>query len=211
MKTNFILFDFDGVIINSFASAFEVNKMICPHITEDDYRRRFDGNINDADNILSYHTENCRHDIDFFKEYIPRMKKETGVISGMAEVIKQLAEKYALIIISSTITSPIQEFMKDHGLDKYFIEIMGNDVHTSKVEKIKMVFLKYKTSSEKCIFITDTLGDMREANEAGVGAIGVVWGFQKPETLLRGSPFRIVQGPEELPVAVSDYFSKNLK
>ena len=207
MKTNFVLFDFDGVIINSFAQAFEVNKIICPHLTEDGYRRRFEGNINDADNDASEHTEACRHDIDFFAEYIPRLKNEIGVVPGMEEVIKRLSEKYTLVIISSTITSPIQEFVEKHDLAKYFAEIMGNDIHARKVEKIKMVFSKYGIGPKNCVFITDTLGDMLEATETGVGAIGVSWGFQKSKTLLRGSPYKIVQTPEELLASISDYFS----
>ena len=47
MKTRYILFDFDGVIADSYAPAFEVQKMICPHLTEEVYRKRFEGNIND--------------------------------------------------------------------------------------------------------------------------------------------------------------------
>ena len=47
MKKNYVLFDFDGVIVDSFLHAFEVNKMIYPHLTEKEYRMRFEGNIND--------------------------------------------------------------------------------------------------------------------------------------------------------------------
>lgn len=47
MKKPFILFDFDGVIADSFKLSFEIAKMICPHITEDIYQKRFEGNIND--------------------------------------------------------------------------------------------------------------------------------------------------------------------
>lgn len=208
MKTNFILFDFDGVIADSFASAFEVQKMLCPHLTEDGYRRRFEMNINDWEEANENHTEACRHDIDFNAEYIPRMRNEVGVVPGMSEVVARLAGEYTLIIISSTITSPIQEFTAKHGLAKYFAEIMGNDVRTSKVEKIKIVFSKYGPGPKECVFITDTLGDMREAREAGVGSIGVSWGFQKPEVLFHGDSFRIIQKPEELPLAISDYFSR---
>jgi HAD superfamily hydrolase (TIGR01509 family) len=202
----FILFDFDGVIADSYEAAFEVERLICPDITETIYRRRFEGNINDWEDPMHGHTGACRHDISFFDEYIPRMKERVKVVPGIEKVIEELAKSNTLIIISSTITSPINDFIESHGMTKYFTEVMGNDVHKSKVEKIKMVFEKHDASPKDCIFITDTLGDMREAEKTGVGAIGVSWGFQHKETLAKGNPFRIVDNPHGVLSAVSDYF-----
>jgi len=134
MKKPFIFFDFDGVITDSFQVAFEVNKMICPHLTENLYRKRFEGNINDWENPINVHTEKCRHDIDFFTEYIPKMKNGVKIIPGIKNII-ELEKNYTLIIISSTITSPIQEFLEKYDLVNYFVETMGNDIHKSKIEK----------------------------------------------------------------------------
>lgn len=206
MRKKFILFDFDGVIADSFRPAFEINKMICPHLTEDIYRKRFEGNINDWEEPINVHTEECRHDIDFFTEYIPRMKNEVQIVPGIKEVIIGLEKTYTLIVISSTITSPIQEFLLGHGLTYHFSQIMGNDVHKSKVEKIKMVFEQYGAEAKDCVFITDTLGDMREAEKTGVGVIGITWGFHMSETLQREKPFRLVNKPNDLLAAVADYF-----
>lgn len=207
MKDNFILFDFDGVIVDSFIPAFEVNKMICPIITEDDYRKRFEGNINDWIDTDIKHDGRCRHDIDFFSEYIPKMKKQVTVVSGMGTVLEELAQSYTLIIISSTLTLPIKELLKKYKLASFFAEVMGNDIHKSKIEKIKMVFSKYKTSPKKCVFITDTLGDMYEVSHTKIGIIGVSWGFHKEETLIKGKPFKIVRNPKNLSLSISTYFS----
>lgn len=206
-KTSAVLFDFDGVIVDSFRPAFEVNKMICPHITEDDYRKRFEGNVNDWEE--PYHTKDCRTDIDFFAEYIPKMK-EVQLFPGMEQVIQELSKLHTLIIISTTITSPIRELLDRFNLAQYFTEIMGNDIHAKKDEKIRMVFTKYGLTPEQCIFVTDTLGDMKEAAKMKVAAIGVNWGFQPEETLAKGSPHRVVAAPKDLPPAIFDYFNSNL-
>jgi phosphoglycolate phosphatase-like HAD superfamily hydrolase len=206
MRNQFILFDFDGVIADSFWLALEINKMICPYLTETLYQKRFEGNINDWEGPEQGHTDECQHNIDFFDAYIPRMKEEVMIVPGIKEVVALLGEKYTLIAISSTITSPIQEFLEKHSLSQYFVQIMGNDVHKSKVEKIRMVFEKYNITSQDCVFITDTLGDMREGAEMNVGAIGVTWGFHKPETLQKGYPFCLVEKPDELSLSVSKYF-----
>jgi len=206
MKQFYILFDFDGVIADSFSVAFEVNKMVCPHLTENGYKKRFEGNINDWEKNDEKHTNKCRHNIDFFKEYVPRMKNSVTVVSGMKEILEELSKTYNLIIISSTITEPIKEFMNKYGLEKYFIEIIGNDIHTSKVEKIKMVFEKYNICSEMCVFVTDTLGDIREAKQVMVDSIAVSWGYHEKNTILSGGPLKIVDKTEDLIAVISDYF-----
>ena len=207
MEKKFILFDFDGVIADSFRAAYDVASMMCPHLTEDEHRRRFEGNIHDWEEPIDRHTKDCRQDIDFFEEYVPRLEK-SEIFSGMKEVIADLAQKYTLVIVSSTITSPIQSYLNTNNLSSYFSWVMGADVHKSKVEKIKMVFEKYEIGPESCVFITDTSGDMLEAEKTGVGAIGVTWGFHKSETLKSGNPFRLVNSPDVLSVAISDYFAK---
>ena len=64
----------------------------------------------------------------------------------------------------------------------------------------------YRSSSTHMEERRDTLGDMLEAERVGVGAIGVSWGFQKHGTLAKGNPFKVVDEPEGLPVAVEEYF-----
>ena len=125
------------------------------------------------------------------------------------KAIEELKKRYTLVIISSTINSPIRAYLEKYNLAQYFDKIFGSDVHKSKIEKIKMVFEKYSVQSENCIFITDTLGDMREAEATGVRAIGVTWGYHLLETLQRGKPVAIVDKPEDIISAVNEYFAHN--
>ncbi len=202
MKTKFILFDFDGVIADSFHIAFETNRVICPAITEEDYRKRFEGNINEIKHPESFHSDQCNHELEWFDIYIPKMEKDCKIFPGMKELILKLERDYMLIIVSSTITSPIEEFLVAQNIRGHFDWVMGNDVHKSKVEKIKMVFEKYKVDPQDCLFITDTLGDMHEAREMNISSIGVTWGFCKTETLEKGDPLTLVNTPVELEAAI---------
>ena len=70
-----------------------------------------------------------------------------------------------------------------------------------------MTFEKHHTNAAQCVFVTDTLGDMREAQEHSVGTIGCSWGVHPRATLEKGMPFRIVDSPLELLDAVGDYFA----
>src|SRR3989344_190270 len=205
----FVLFDFDGVIADSYAVGFETAKKICIHFTEKDFHSVFEGNAWERHEALMArkHGPECNHELDWFSIFTPAFEEHAKLFAGMREVIEKLSHTYVLIIVSSTLTSPIQGFLEKDHIGRYFSEVMGADVHTSKHEKIKMILEKYGTSAPECIFITDTLGDMREAEEAGMRAIGVSWGFHTKETLMKGQPFRIVETPQEISPAITDYFA----
>jgi len=210
MKKKIILFDFDGVIADSFDIAFELNKQIDPKITtEEDFRNLFNGNISDWSKNTSYNEEEIKRiNDDFFAKYIPQMKK-VKMIPDMKEVIARLGKIYTLLIVSSTIISPIRDFLKRNKILSYFDDIVGsNFVDANKIERIKMVLKKYGVEAKDCVFITDTLGDIKEAASVGVQSIGVVWGFQEKENLLKGKPFRIIEKPEDLCATIASYFNQ---
>ena len=201
-----ILFDFDGVITDSYSVAFKTSQFFDPSLTEEKHKERFKGNVNEAvvenKDRLPIEIRN----IQFFDLYVPEFLK-CPVFPGMLDVIKKLSENYILIIVSSTISSPIREYLIEHNVLNYFSEVMGNDIHHSKVEKIKMVFEKYGVAPEDCLFITDTVGDLCEANKTGVNAIAVTWGFHNLETLIEGNPIAFVDKPVDLPIRVDEYFN----
>lgn len=196
MKSKIVFFDFNGVIADSFDAAFAVNKMIYPLITEDIYRKRFEGNINDdlkEEEIKKVHHDN----VDFFAEYEPRLLA-CDIFPGMKEVIEAGAKDCTLVIVSSTNTDLIKKFLSLHHIDHYFTEIMGNDVHKSKIAKIEMALDKYRIDANDCLFITDTLGDIKEAHHMKVPTVAVTWGYQSIETLAKGNPSRIVNTSQKL-------------
>ncbi|MBI4094080.1 HAD family hydrolase [Candidatus Kaiserbacteria bacterium] len=205
----FVLFDFDGVIADTWKIALETAQIVFPSFEEKNYRQMFEGNVFESHSRLAVNPDGRREsDVKWFDIYVPKFEEHAALFPGVRNVIEKLSHRYILIIISSTLTSPIQGFLEKHHIGRYFSEVMGADVHTSKHEKIKMIFQKYGTTASECIFVTDTLGDMLEAKKENVGAIGVSWGFHPRETLAKGDPFRIVDTPAEIPAAISDYFGK---
>lgn len=206
-KKKFVLFDFDGVIADSWSVAYTTARTVFPGLGEEKYRKMFEGNVYEAhDAMVSDEKPERGTDEDWFDIYTPMFEKEARLFDGMKEVIETLSHDYILIIVSSTITSPIQGFLEKHHIGRYFSEVMGADVHTSKHEKIKMIFKKYDVFAEDCVFITDTLGDMREARKAEVGSIGVSWGFHGKDALKEAEPFRVVDTPIEIIESIREYF-----
>jgi len=205
-----IFFDFDGVIADSFGIAFEIGKQKNTGIkSDDDFRNLFNGNINDWKKDFYGSIEEIKKiDDEFFALIAPKMS-EVNLFPDMEKVIKELAKSHGLVVVSSTRSDLVNDFMERNGILQYFDEFGGDKiVHTNKTERIKEVFNKYGVGPDNCVFITDTLGDMREAANCGVSSIGVSWGYQKKENFFAAKPYAIVEKPTELLSAVLEYFKK---
>jgi len=201
MNKNIIFFDFDGVIVDSFGFCFKIVDSR-EFITESDYRKRFEGNIYDATRKFKKPDTTFA---DFFSSYTPELMK-CEPVSEISKAIKVLAKKYTLVIISSTETDPIDAYLQKVGLRKYFSEILGSDVDKSKINKINRSLKTHSIEARNSVFITDTLGDMREAEKCHVKCIGVVGGYHDVETLKKGNPIAIIKSGDELINAVDLYF-----
>lgn len=176
----------------TYASAVEV---VSRPITRDEYRTFFNGNIYDA-KLVSV-PEKMDETSPFFKRYSPQLLTLEPV-HGIREIITKMATLGTLAVISSAINNPIERFLEKHGLRDSFAKVYGADVHLNKVKKISMALADFGIAPAETIFITDTLGDIREAAKAGITSIAVTWGFHSHEILQTGNPLVIVHSPEEL-------------
>lgn len=203
MHKRMVIFDFDGVICDSWWLTHKTSKKAFPGLTEEEHRQGFEGNIYEAEKAWSHLT---KVDIDYFDEY----QKEMHLVKfflEMESVIRRLSKVYTLVIVSSSTNDVIYRYLKRESIDSEFTDVLGADVHASKHEKIQMLFAKYSFAAADCVMITDTTGDIKEARMAGVDCIAVTWGFHSAETLARSAPFRVVQKPGDIEPAIEAYFS----
>jgi phosphoglycolate phosphatase-like HAD superfamily hydrolase len=128
-----------------------------------------------------------------------------GVMTGMdlKDLIARLSENYTLAICSSTGSGYLRAALEEDCIAKYFSAILGIDVDRSKAVKLRSLI---ETYGAEAVFVTDTLGDMRESAVAGVACIGVTWGMQDREALEKGGPYAIVDTVPELEDAIGKFF-----
>jgi phosphoglycolate phosphatase len=200
-----VLFDFDGVIVNTYDMCFDINKILDPDISHELYRSYFEGNI--FESIGNKELKVSNDVVDFESEYERCLHGDHKPEDIMVDIARSLADRYTLFIVSSTPSQVIKKFLENHGLESSFKEILGADAHESKIVKIQSILDRYAVKGGDCVFITDTLGDIREAERVGVKSIAVTWGFHPKETLEKGNPFVIVSDPSELILAIENYFN----
>ena len=189
-----IIFDFDGVIVDSKHLSYSINKEMVPDLEYSEWESWFEGNL--YKKIRTEHQNDKSQDL-FFEKY------NVGVVNllpieGIPEVIKALADEYTLVIISSSSQKAIGDFLNKHDLYHYFSDILARETHRNKVDKFHIILAKYKIKSDETLIITDTVGDIKEANEVGIKSVGVIWGVHSGDKLGKTNPHFIAENPSDL-------------
>lgn len=194
-----VMFDFDGVLVDTLLACYEINMEVNEDLSLEEYRSFFRGNIYQA---MRKNGEPKKEHPNWIELYDTR-NRELKIPDSIKMTLHALSKEYVLSIVSSTHSASIRQILKREKCE-HFADILGADVHWSKSHKIKTLLEKYKASPQNAVFITDTAGDVREAAECQVPAIAVAWGFEYAETLENCSPIAVLKDPNELLGAVEN-------
>lgn len=186
-----VIFDFDGVIHDTFETAYGFGHQLGFLPDKEAYRKLFDGNL--LKNLPA--TEEQKKE---FKKLKTAAFKKFKIEEEIKEELIKFAEEFELYIISSNLEELLTIYFSNNSIPHLFREILGAETHYSKEEKFKMLFEKHGFNKDECVFITDTLGDLKEGNAIGVKSIAVDFGFHERERLEKGNPFTIVSHFSEL-------------
>jgi len=190
-----IIFDFDGVIHDTMEICFNINKIIFPELTWEEYKDFLNGNFYKNDKVTP---ETIKKYFELQKDKFKELKIEREIKN---ELIK-MKNKFILFIISSNSGETLKNYFENNGILHIFKEVLGIESHKSKEEKFKILMKKYDLNKDNCVFITDTLGDILEANKVGLKTIAVDYGFHERERLEQGNPLMIISDFKELLPAI---------
>jgi len=202
------IFDFDGVISDSFEYCLKINQKMQPHMTADDYRELFEGNFYESlCKFADKETIGPEYQSTYWNHFVERMD-DIFLVDGIKDVLHKLSSLYNLVIVSSSDSEIIKTILKREHLEPLFGKIYGSDAHQSKHKKFQMIFEEFGASPCDCIFVTDTLGDLIEAETADIESIAVSWGFHDAKTLERGKYKSMIHKPDELIQEINNHFDK---
>ncbi len=199
MAKKLIIWDFDGVIVNTTKIGHAMHAPHYPDMTMEEYLDIFTENANLG--FEAFESRRVETDFDSSAYYIEKLL-ELEADMHMHNIVASLAKHYHMGIVTSSRGSGVRTYLRKHNLEQYFDFVFGQELGFSKAEKIKKALADSKVEASDAIFITDTLGDIKEANHCGVKSIGVTWGFHEKERLSKGRPDAIVETPEDLEAVV---------
>jgi len=186
-----IIFDYDGVIVDSFVNVYKVYKIICKKLD-----KKFPANIDEFKKIYGNSSTECYSNLSFseeeklkgnliFKEEI--LKKEGDLFSGIKEVLEKLHRNYKLVLISSSYKVEVIQKLERFGIYDFFDYVVGKERDSGRLEKtdtIKEVVKKFKVKEEEVLSIGDRNVDFIEGSTAGLKNILLVdygWGYDLNE------------------------------
>lgn len=204
-KDQLIIFDFDGVLADSFDSFYPLirdgMKRIGLSITPKQYRELFMGNVHKGfDNFIN-DEEKLKKFLEFrtynYDGYYYHDKNKVKLFPEAKEFIEKLDKRYILTIASSGKQKNIKKILKDGGINKFFKLVLADSSY-SKDEMIRKIIKKFHANPQKTIMITDTVGDLKIAKEIGLETIAVTWGFHSRKLLKAGGPDHIINSFQKL-------------
>jgi HAD superfamily hydrolase (TIGR01549 family) len=122
-------------------------------------------------------------------------------IVGVLEMLATLDGKYSMSIVSARDEESTREFLRQAGIEKYFICVAGalTCAHTKPYpDPIFWAAEKMGVKAENCLMIGDTTVDMRAGKAAGAQTVGVLCGFGERLELERKGADLILKSTPEL-------------
>lgn len=196
-KVNCVIFDMDGVIIDSEEihkkAYYETYNSLGIEVSEELYKS-FTGSstINAFQRLVAhFNLDNNPEDlvIDKRKRYVNYFENDPNLslVNGVEELIKYLHNKgYTLILASSSAMVNINRVFLRFNLDPYFkSKISGADLEESKPhpEIFEKAAILANSAPENCIVIEDSDNGVKAANDAGIFVVGYANILSEGQTL----------------------------
>jgi len=197
-----LLFDFDGVLVDSLA-LYEASVNRClerighaPLAGREEFLDLFEGNFYDG---IAGRGIDVAAFLRASRALTPAL--DYAAVRPHSEVIpvlRDLKEDRSLAVISSNSAYAISLMFKRFGFDGLFDEVLAADVHLSKIEKIAQAVRRFRAGAAETWYVCDTAGDVLEAQRAGVKTAAVTWGWHSRSRLERARPDRVLDVFEAL-------------
>lgn len=118
---------------------------------------------------------------------------------GLPEIVRELhAEGHELFILSSNRARNIRIFLRQHGLHTYFTQIYGDVGLFDKAPALRRLLRQQRLELRDAVYIGDELRDVQAAQSIDMRVVAVLWGFARPESLVRLKPTAVAKDSRQL-------------
>jgi phosphoglycolate phosphatase-like HAD superfamily hydrolase len=191
-----LIFDFDGVVGDTYQLNWSLVQKFHPETLEHGYRYDHHlGNVFETP-VVRF---NAQSTVQYYRDYNDLLS--VSHIKAALPALRELSRDFRFHVVSSNCETAIERVLSEAGLRGHFGDILGYAAHASKVEKFCRLASTYGFTLPEALFVTDTLGDLKEAARVALPAVGVTFGYHTRALLEKGGAFAIVDNWDELVAA----------
>ncbi len=208
MKTKAVIFDYDGVIVDSLDVVQVIYKEIAKHFNNPifaDMKKNIDFCDVDWRKTLKNVGITERKDIDKIKKiYIEEFNKHkelTKLVPDIKEVLEILKKNYKLAVASNNFKPEIEKILKKFNILHYFDVVIGGEKEILKPDPTILIecMQTLNVKPEETVYIGDMDGDITAGRNANVKkVIAVTYGYHSHDKLKQLNPDIIVHNTKDL-------------
>ena len=185
MKYKAVLFDMDGVIVDSeplHVAAFKQTlKQYGYTLTDTAYRQYFAGHT-DREGYQNYFAaKHITTDVEMIvtataSTFKSMARGHIKPLPGVVPLIKQLHSKVKLAVVTGSVRPEAELALQECGLQQYFdVIVTGDDVKHGKPspEGFLQAAYKLRVAVEDCVIVEDSPPGLQAAQAANIAAIAV--------------------------------------
>ncbi len=135
-----------------------------------------------------------------------QLGEKEPVYDGIAAAVGALAGRNDTVLGIATGKSKrgVARLLAQEGWQGHFVTIQTADDHPSKPHPsmIRQAMAEAGAEARETVMIGDTTFDMEMARNAGVGALGVAWGYHAPERLTRAGAHTVIRDGADIVAAI---------
>ena len=206
-----VIFDLDGTLLNSLIDIAEsvnyvLRKYNLPQHKFDDYKYMIGNGVEVLvkkalpDNISKEDFEKYYKEIS--EVYRENQMNKTHPYDGIKDMLQGLKDKGVKInILSNKPDNFTQEVVKHYFPEFEFAVIRGAlpDVPKKPApDAVYSIVEQNGIDKQDFLYVGDTSTDMQTAKNAGLTAVGVLWGYRNEQELKENGADYIISKPEEL-------------
>jgi pyrophosphatase PpaX len=139
------------------------------------------------------------------------VKHPSKLISGARQVLRRLARRHALGLVTSGDRARVTRQLREFALTRIFRgRVCGGDTREKKPhpEPLRMALRQMKMEAEECVYVGDTPEDLEMARAVGMRAIAVLGPFPTEKRLRAAKPEFLLKKLEELPDLLERLYGK---
>ncbi len=202
-----VIFDFDGVIADSFKAVYEIQTKTARHFgktpkykNHEEYRELFSTDWRRFyTEVLGIHEKDLPEASEIFRKEVNKLLHDIEIFDGMKDVVEELHKKYKIGVVSSNLSDIVRIKLSQFSILKFVDCVIGGESGKLKPdpEPLLKCIAALNAKPEEACFIGDTEDDIKTGKNAGVKRIiAVSYGFQ-PMKKLKAADV-ILHSPEDI-------------